>query len=140
DQAEAVALTDTLPGSVSFTSANPDQGSCAEQNGLVSCDLGNLAPLASATVTIHVTATQAGAITDSASVTSTTSDPNTNNNDASTQTTVEAPPPSADLALQASDALDPVLVRRDLLYFPTLLTSDLDQAEAVALTDTLPGS
>src|SRR5256885_500364 len=94
DQAEAIALSDTLPSSVSFGSASADQGSCSEQSNIVSCDLGNLAPLAAATVTIRVTPGQPGTIADAASITSTTPDPDSSNNTASTQTSIETPTPS----------------------------------------------
>ena len=52
--ATGVALVDTLPPTVSFASADATQGSCGELNGTVTCDLGDMANGASATVTIGV--------------------------------------------------------------------------------------
>ena len=42
DAAESVALTDNLPGSVTFVNANPSQGSCSQSNGVLTCSLGNI--------------------------------------------------------------------------------------------------
>jgi uncharacterized repeat protein (TIGR01451 family) len=117
DQAEAVALSDTLPGSVSFSSASTDQGSCSEQGGVVSCDLASLAPLASATVTIRVTPGQAGTIADNASVASTTVDPDSSNNSASTQTSVHPSQPNIVIVITDDQ---PALDGRLINFQPTV--------------------
>ena len=66
--ASAVTVTDTLPASVEFVSATPSQGSCLHLAGSVSCDLGDLAEQATATVTIKVVPTAVGTIVNQASV------------------------------------------------------------------------
>lgn len=79
-----VTLTDTFPSNMTFVSATPTQGSCTG-TGPVTCSLGNLNSGNTATVTV-VTRTGAntpGASTNSATVTSTTPDPNLANNTAS---------------------------------------------------------
>src|SRR5262249_8379197 len=53
--ATGVVVSDSLPGTVSFVSANASQGSCIQVSGTVSCVLGSLSVGASATVTIVVT-------------------------------------------------------------------------------------
>ena len=40
--AGGVSLTDNLPSGVTFESATPSQGSCAQASGTVTCDLGSL--------------------------------------------------------------------------------------------------
>jgi len=76
-----VTLTDTLPGEVTFVSADPEQGSCSESAGTVTCDLGLLANGAEVQVTVIVTPTSLGIIiTNSAQVAGTESDPDSSNN------------------------------------------------------------
>ncbi|MGB0384241.1 MAG: DUF11 domain-containing protein [Ardenticatenaceae bacterium] len=82
-----VQLTDTLPAAVTFASITVTQGTCSEQNRIV-CQLGDLANGANATVTIVVTPTTAGIITNTATVSSPLFDPNPNDNIARVTTTV----------------------------------------------------
>src|SRR5262249_46168213 len=75
--ATGVTITDTLPGSVRFGSATVTEGSCTRaasgpskaSGGTVSCTVGSLAAGNSMTVTIQVTATKPGTVSDSAHVT-----------------------------------------------------------------------
>ena len=92
DDATDVTLTDTLPGSVTFVSATPNQGSCSGTS-TVTCHLGTLANGASATVTIVTTATTAGTVTNTASVTGNESDLNTANDTATEGTIIGCPDP-----------------------------------------------
>jgi len=85
----AVTLTDTLPSSVTLVSAAFSQGSAAIGNGTVTLFLNSLVSDASATLTLVVTPATATTITDTASVTSDTPDPDLANNTASVQTTVD---------------------------------------------------
>ncbi|NND48113.1 MAG: DUF11 domain-containing protein, partial [Woeseiaceae bacterium] len=138
--ATQVELTDTLPAGVTYQSSTPSTGSCSESAGVVTCDLGTIANGASENVTIVVTApATAGVITNTASVTTARIDPNSANDSASADTTVTVPG-EADLALTQSDSPDPVLVNQTLSY--SLLVDNLgpDDATAVVLTDTLPGT
>ena len=52
--AEGVALIDTLPAGVVFDAATPSQGSCSEEAGVVTCNLGNIANTGFANVVIEV--------------------------------------------------------------------------------------
>jgi len=61
--ASGVQLTNPLPSSVTFLSANTSQGSCGQQGGIVSCAIGGLAAGASVTVTITIIPNQAGQLT-----------------------------------------------------------------------------
>jgi uncharacterized repeat protein (TIGR01451 family) len=86
--AEAVKVTDMLPVSTSFISASPSQGTCAEAAGTVTCDLGDLANGAAATIEIKVTPAVSGTITNQASADSAQGDPNPDNNADAENTTV----------------------------------------------------
>jgi len=71
DAATAVVFTDTLPGNGTFQSAATSQGACSPPAGSTfSCSLGQLPNGATATVTVHITATTAGPLSDSATVAS----------------------------------------------------------------------
>jgi uncharacterized repeat protein (TIGR01451 family) len=99
NSAASVVVTDTLPANVSFVSSTASQGTCSG-TAIVTCNLGTLATEASATVTIVVTPQAAAvpSITNSASVTSATADPNSANNSASVTTTVNAAVPGVTLS------------------------------------------
>jgi uncharacterized repeat protein (TIGR01451 family) len=86
-----IALTDTLPASVSFFSATPSQGSCSGTS-TVTCNLGDLAQEASATVSIVVTPQSIASISNTATVTSTFPDSIIANNSATQTTTISALP------------------------------------------------
>ena len=75
--ATGVVVTDTLPASVQFVSA--DGGTCTGLSTVV-CNLGSLLPSAVTTVTITVLPTTSGTISNTAVVTSAVYDPNVSNN------------------------------------------------------------
>jgi uncharacterized repeat protein (TIGR01451 family) len=60
--ASNVQLTDTLPAGVEFVSATSSVGTCQEDGGIVTCDLGDLAEGAQAIVTIVVVPLDAGVL------------------------------------------------------------------------------
>lgn len=88
DDATGVTVTDNLPAGVSFISATATQGSCSRAGSTVSCNLGDLAKGASATISLVVEPNGTGTISNSASVSANESDPNPGNNSASASTTV----------------------------------------------------
>jgi len=86
-----ITFTDNLPKNAGFGSVSTSQGTCTfkPQKRLVTCNLGNLAAGATATVTIVVKPTQKGTITNTAQATATSPpDPNTSNNKDTEPTTV----------------------------------------------------
>jgi uncharacterized repeat protein (TIGR01451 family) len=87
NDATAVTMSDTLPSGVTFVSATPSQGSCSGTS-TISCSLGTLAKGASTAVTLVVTPTVAGTLSNTARVSATESDPDPDNNTATAVTTV----------------------------------------------------
>ena len=90
--APGVTLTDVLP-EVVFVSATPRQGTCTRagkgrRDGTLTCDLGTLEPGASATVSIVVTPSRDGTITNTVTVRGNAPDPSSANNTATETTTV----------------------------------------------------
>src|SRR5262249_23716097 len=91
--ATGVKLTDTLSPDVSFVSASSSQGTCSG-TGPVACDIGSLAPGASATVTITVKPEHVRAqVTNTAQLTATEQAPSPGNNSATVVNAVALPPP-----------------------------------------------
>lgn len=70
--ATAANVSDTLPGTVTFSSVSSSQGTCSQASGVVSCSLGSIASGASATITINVTAGAPNLVSNTATV----ADPN----------------------------------------------------------------
>ena len=89
DNAEAVVLGDTLPGMLSLVNATASRGSCTNADTIL-CELGSLASGASASVilTVDLDPAARGEILNTATVSSTTPDPNPDNNQASARTVI----------------------------------------------------
>jgi uncharacterized repeat protein (TIGR01451 family) len=136
--ATGVNVSDMLPAGETFVSVTPSQGSCTGTS-TISCALGSLANGGSATVTLVVTPTQTGGISNTASVAANELDPNLNDNSATQVTTVNAVP-SADLSVTKSDSPDPVTVGNNLTYTITVTNKGPSTATGVTLTDPLPGT
>jgi uncharacterized repeat protein (TIGR01451 family) len=88
EDASGVSVDDQLPPSVTFISAAPSQGTCGQSAGTVSCYLGTVGSGGTATIDIVVKPTAAGMITNTASVSGSTADPNGDNNADSESTSV----------------------------------------------------
>jgi uncharacterized repeat protein (TIGR01451 family) len=88
-----VVVTDPLPPNVTFVSASPG---CAEVGGTVTCSLGTVSEGQTRSVTIAVTAAEAGAITNTASVDGDQFDPIASNSSATAVNTA-APASCGDL-------------------------------------------
>ena len=84
-----ITVSDTLPTGVTFNSASASQGNC-NGTGPVNCSVGTLANGSSAIVTIVVTPSTPGQITNSATVSATETDFDSSNNSASSSTLVQA--------------------------------------------------
>ncbi|MEN8221371.1 MAG: DUF11 domain-containing protein [Pseudomonadota bacterium] len=88
DIANNVQVENVLAAGVSFISAS---GTCQELNGIVTCDLAQLAVGDSEPITINVTAPSTlGEITNTATVSASTLDPDTDNNSVSKTTEIQS--------------------------------------------------
>ena len=87
--ATGVTMTDPLPATATFVSSTSSQGNCTG-TATVTCNLGSLNNGAAATVTIVVTPTQAGGLSNTATVAANEADPVASNNSATETTTVNA--------------------------------------------------
>jgi uncharacterized repeat protein (TIGR01451 family) len=92
--ATGVALTDNLPSGMTYQSATTTQGTLVTpppgSTGIVTANIGTMAPNATVTVTVTVKGATPGVQTNTASVTANETDSNTANNSASQSTTVKA--------------------------------------------------
>ncbi|HEV2843107.1 MAG TPA: DUF11 domain-containing protein [Chthoniobacterales bacterium] len=91
-------MTDTLPAGVTFVSATPSQGFCTGAS-TVTCHLDSIVGQTTATVTLVVTPTAAGTLSNTATVSTTSQEFNLSNNSDTEMTTVNpastpTPPPA----------------------------------------------
>ena len=86
--ATGVTFTDTLPSSVNFVSATSTQGTCTQSHLIVTCTIGSLASAFDSAVSIVVTPTVTGTITNSMSVAANETDLVPANNTATQTNTV----------------------------------------------------
>jgi uncharacterized repeat protein (TIGR01451 family) len=92
--ATTVQVMDTLPSSLTYLSSTvtpSTQGTCSEAGGSVTCQLGTMANLATATISILTIPEQSGMISNTATVTADQTDPNPSNNSSTWLETVTAP-------------------------------------------------
>lgn len=80
DIANNVRIVDPIRSNAIFLSANPSQGSCQISSSNLVCNLLNILPLSSVSITLQIQAMDLGSIENTASVLSETEDPNTSNN------------------------------------------------------------
>lgn len=135
EDATGVTVIDNLPPTVTFVSAS---AGCNEASGTVTCNIGNLNAGTNVSVQIDVTTTQAGTISNTASVTGNEIDPFPDNNSDTEDTVVT--PPSADLALTKTDSADPVDIGVNFSYTIQVTNNGPEDATGVTVTDILPGT
>lgn len=111
-EADSVALSDPLPSGLSLVSESASQGTASAAGGTVTAQLGRIGPQGSATLTIVVTPTSPGTLTNTISLSTTT--PNAGNGDTvSVETTVQQGVPATLCYLpgQPGDGTDATFVR-----------------------------
>jgi hypothetical protein len=142
DIASNVQVVNTLPN-VRFVNASGSGWNCSEANGIVICQLmSHLAVGEANPITINVTAPrQSGHITNQATVSADTTDPDMSNNSASEETTVKKPllADQADLSLsKVNSSIIPVQASTGFSYLLKVYNVGPDAANNVQLEDTLP--
>jgi len=92
--ADNVVVTDPLPSAVAYQSSSATQGACSQASGTVTCNIGTMSNGQIVTITISVTATTFSASSyavNTATVSSTTSDPDAANNSSTFNSTIVSP-------------------------------------------------
>jgi uncharacterized repeat protein (TIGR01451 family) len=89
DPATGVSVSETLADGLTRVSANASQGTGCTGTSSVVCALGSVLPGANATVSLVVTPTVAGSVSNTATVSATQADPEPSNNTATVVTTVD---------------------------------------------------
>lgn len=135
--ASDAVVTDTLPAGTTFVSAaSGGTFSCSEAGGTVTCTAASFAAGAADTITITLLApANGGTISNTASISSATPDPNTANNSATAVTTVTA---SSDLAITKTDSPDPVTVGSNVTYTIGVTNNGPSTATNVVVSDNVP--
>lgn len=134
--ATGVVLTNFLPPNVNYISSTTSQGSISAGGALA--EIGTLPFGSNAVVTITVSPTASGNITDTAAVglSPLETDPVLFNNTASFTVTVG---PSADLGVSATVAPSTVIAGADSTYVASVLNNGPSAATSVVFTQTIPG-
>jgi uncharacterized repeat protein (TIGR01451 family) len=135
DTAENTVVSDPLPAGLSFVSASSQ---CQLTNtNVVRCAMGSLTLGASVTLTIvaHIADTVIAGFVNTATVASTTPDPDLSNNSASAATPI---PPEADLEIKKSASLSTVTASGQVSYVLVVNNNGPHDATDVTVTDPLP--
>src|SRR5262245_40094946 len=121
-----VVVSDTLPSGVSFVSANTTQGTATLSNNVVIGNLGTLNAGSGATITIVVTATTSGSLTNFASISGSGAESNTDNNTDVVVNSANSPPTISSIADQVVNEDTPTgaitITIGDMETNPSLLT------------------
>ena len=135
--AAGVIVSDPLPTGTTFVSATSSQGTFSVSNGVVTANVGNVPNNGTATVfiTVLVAPSLTSELSNTATVTGTTPDPDPRNNQSNKRTPVT---PKIDLEIQKSDDADPVIAGQFLTYTMLVLNHGPSNATGVIVLDPLP--
>jgi uncharacterized repeat protein (TIGR01451 family) len=139
--AASVSLSDTLPAGTTFVAlSSPGGWSCTTpavgSGGTVTCSNASLAVGGAVfTLTVAIAPSTTGTISNTATVSSTTTDPNPGNN-SDTETTLISS--AADISVTKVDTPDPVQAGANLTYTITVGNAGPSNAPTAGLSDTLP--
>ncbi|MBU0457897.1 DUF11 domain-containing protein, partial [Patescibacteria group bacterium] len=141
DTAQNVVVADQIPSGLTFNSGASSAG-CVKQGGSILCNNFDLNDGNSRTFTVAFDVssyyTCGGTIDNEATVSASTTDPNSSNNTSSTvSTTVDCPPPEADLEITI---IGPATVMRggSINYVLTASNNGPNTAQSVVVTDSIP--
>jgi uncharacterized repeat protein (TIGR01451 family) len=138
-----VVVSDPLPTGTTFVSCTPSVGTCTGpppgSSGTVNANLGTIASLGSATVTLvaNVNAGAGSLVSNTATVSSPTADNNLANNSATATTSVTTAA-ATDLSITKADSPDPVLSGGTITYTINVDNLGLISATNVEVSDPLP--
>jgi uncharacterized repeat protein (TIGR01451 family) len=136
--ASAVSVSDVLPAGVTFVSAFGTGWTCNQSLGTVTCTMPTLAVGPANPITINVTApSNAGALANTATVSSSTSDPTPANNTSTNNLTVVA---SANLSITKTASTSSVQTGGGFFYTIQVNNAGPSAATAVSVSDTLPAT
>ena len=130
-----VVVRSTVPSGVSYVGALPDQGSCVEDAGNITCGLGDLNPNASVNIRIGVLPTTTETITNSVNVSTNSFDDNELNNQATLALT--AGEALADVVLSISADVSSVGVDEPLSYQLSMTNNGPNVANNLQLSQLL---
>ena len=130
--ASAVVVTDSLPVTVTFVSAS---GGGINNSGVVNWSLGILTNGQTSNVTVTVTAPASGSLSNVATVSTPTGDPNLTNN--LTPPVITTVTPVADVAIGKTGSAS-VFAASNLVYTISVTNFGPSSASAVVVTDALP--
>jgi uncharacterized repeat protein (TIGR01451 family) len=135
--ADSVTVTDALPAGVTFVNATGTGWSCSQAAGTVTCTIATLAVGAANPITINVTApTAATTLSNTATVSSTTTDPTPGNNSSTVGTTVVA---QSDLSIvKTSTPAGSAGAGQNFTYNLAVTNNGPSVATSVSVIDTLP--
>lgn len=131
-----LVLVDDLPAGLSFVAASGEGWTCTAQGSRVSCLRGALLRGASSVVVVETRPQAAGTYSNAAAVSATGLAP-VSVTEALT-VTGSAPPPTADLAIQLSDSVDPVVAGADFDYQARVRNLGPEAATGVRVNLLLP--
>lgn len=140
-----VMVSDPLPAGVAYQSCSVSGGtSCSGppvgQSGTVTATFGTVMPSTAVqlTIVVDVTAPSGQTLSNSATVTSSTPDPNSTNNSSTVMTPVSGP--MADLSISNSDSPDPVNAGANLTYGLFVVNAGPSSASNVVVSQSLPSN
>ncbi|GEM_PF-1629650 len=134
--ASGVSVTDPLPAGVTFVSASGTGWTCNQAAGTVTCTMPTLAVGPANPITINVTApVSTGALSNTATVSSSTTDPTPGNNSSTNNLTVVA---QADLSMIKTASTSQLLPGYPYSYSLTVHNAGPSGATSLTVTDPLP--
>jgi uncharacterized repeat protein (TIGR01451 family) len=135
DDAQNVVVVDTLPAGVTLASVTGTGWTCSAAGSVVTCNRPVLAAGASAPVQVVVTARSPGSLANSASVSSSTADPNPGNNTSTATTAVSG---RADLVVTKKASGKTYLPGQPLTFTVTVANHGPDDVTAARVHDAVP--
>jgi len=137
--ATSVSVSDTLPAGVGFVDATGTGWTCSQTAGTVTCTMATLAVGAASPITITVTApNDVALLSNTATVSSATTDPTPANNTSTVTLTVA---PVADLSITKTSApAGTVNAGQNITYTLQVNNAGPSTATSVTVTDSIPAS